>query len=136
MLIIDDKRFRWPVSPTLDPRLPVTLRMTVDNGVIGDIAIGVRNGNHVNLKSVGVDDLPLTTGPTGEALWTFDPASLAAPRYVIWNMWGNHTGAAALQFTITVEVRQGTRALNSTMTCRIDANEQVAAAGFDGLWIE
>lgn len=135
MLIIDDKRFRWPAAPTLDPAMPVTIRMTVDNGVIGDIAIGVRNGNHEDLKTVGVNDLPLTTGSTGEALWRFDPASLAAPHYVIWNMWANYTGPAALRFTVTVEVRQGTRVLTATMTCRLDANEKVAAVGADGLWI-
>lgn len=136
MVIIDDERFRWPASPTLDATLPVTIRMTVDNGVIGDIAIGVRNANHADLTTVGVNGLPLSTGPTGVAHWTFDPASLAAPHYVIWNMWVNYTGAAALQFTITVDVSQGAKLLTATLSCRLDANRNVAAVGFDGLWIK
>lgn len=139
MIIISDNRFNWDETKLLNTTDEISIRMTVDNGAIGDIAIGVRNANHENLLTVGVDDLPLTTGRAGAATWTFNPSVLASPRYVIWNMWSNYTGPGALQFTITVQVKQvtkqGTNVFTATMTCKFEAGELVGAVGSDGLWM-
>jgi hypothetical protein len=133
--IIEDHRFRFGQDRILNPNSPVFIRMTVDNGLIGDIAIGVRDENHTDLKTVGVKDLPLSTGPKGAAVWDFKPLELAEPRYVIWNIWANYNGPSALQFTVRVEVKQDANVMIATLKCGIDAGEQVVAVGTDGLWI-
>ena len=138
--IIDDKRFKLDDdAPILDANGPVEITMRVNAGVVSDIAIAVRDKHNVTLKSVGAVDggneLPLSTGVTGGLVsWRFDPLALTNPRYVAWNIWANYDGPA-LQFTVFVEVKQGTNLFRSKIKCEMAASEKIAAVGDDWLWI-
>jgi hypothetical protein len=135
MKIISDKRIEFDPAGVLATDRSVDITMKVDRLVLGNIKLAVRNKDHVNLDTVGVNDAPLTTGTTGVAQWSFDPSKLDNPRYVIWIIFVNYTGDEAAQFTLTVDITQGGKTRTSRITCKLDAKEQVASLGDDGLWI-
>lgn len=135
MKIISDKRIEFDRAEVLATDRPVDIAMKVDNLVLGNIKLAVRSRDHIDLDTVGVNDLPLTTATTGVAQWSFDPSKLDNPRYVIWMIFVNYTGDDAVQFTVTVDITQGGKTRTSRITCKLDAKEEVAALGADGLWI-
>jgi len=135
MKIISDKRIEFDPAEVLATDRSVDIAMKVDNLVLGNIKLAVRSKEHVNLDTVGVNDAPLTTAKTGVAQWSFDPSKLDNPRYVIWIIFVNYTGDDAPQFTLTVDIMQGGKTRTSRITCKLDAKEQVATLGDDGLWI-
>lgn len=135
MKIISDKRIEFDRAQVLAIEGSVDIAMKVDNLVLGNIKLAVRNKDHVDLVSVGVTDAPLTTGEKGVARWNFNPSQLDNPRYVIWIIFIDYSGDDAPQFTVTVDVTQGGTTRTSRITCKLDAKEQVAAIGVDGLWI-
>ncbi len=97
----------WAVPPLLDSAGSFTVSMRVSNLVIGKMRIVVRDANHHDLCSGGMGDgvPPLSTG-NADIAWTCAPAALAAPRYVIWNLWAEYNGADERTFEAELTLAQ------------------------------
>ena len=129
---IEDNRFRThKPMPVLSVAGPVVMKMTAFNGPIGHMVIKVRDAEDKDLSSAGDDATALDTR-SDSATWTFDPGTMNGARYVIWNMWASYTGPRPLQFDIEVTAAQGVKMHKSTITVRMEANENIVRISNNG----
>lgn len=118
---ITDDRFRQQTPmPLLNSRDDVTLVMTVNAGPIGHILMRVFDAEDKQLADSGAR----STG-AGEARWTFSPAQLAAPRYVLWNMWVSFNGPRPLQFTVRVVATQAGQSHTAAVKVQMEADQLI-----------
>ena len=123
----------------LDPNLPVTIKASVDNGMVAEIMANVRDANHKDLALSNNGNV-LSTGNFDDGIIsiTFDLPTLGGPRYVIWNTWVIYSGPPLTYpaaFKLTVDVTQGGKTHTSSIQAQIAPKDSIVGVKVDGLWI-